>query len=100
MEEAVVQVKDGQEAVELVENENQVDLIFMDLKMPLMNGFEATKRIKNFNKNIPVIAQSGYINPENKMELEKAEFNDYIEKPIDMEKLVSLVHKYLYHPSA
>jgi CheY-like chemotaxis protein len=67
----------------------------MDIKMPEMDGFEATKQIKALNKNIPIIAQSAYAMP---VEIDKGYLlgiNDYITKPVNPKKLLSVLNKYL-----
>jgi len=58
--------KHGKEAVEICKNNKDIDLVLMDMKMPIMNGFEATKRIKNFRPKLPIIAQTAYSTKEEK----------------------------------
>lgn len=62
--------------------------------MPVMDGFEATKEIRNFNKNIKVIGQTGYVLGGDREKILASGFNDYISKPIQREKFESLIKKY------
>lgn len=77
-----------------MQNEN-VDLVLMDIKMPGMNGYEATKEIKKHRANLPVIAQTAYAINGDKEEILSAGFDDYITKPIDVSKLFELINRYL-----
>ena len=56
----IIIAKTGQEAIDKVKSEKQIDLILMDIKMPVIDGLTATKEILKINQNIPVIAQSAY----------------------------------------
>ena len=91
----LIRAKNGKEAVRLFKKHQNIDLIIMDIKMPEMDGFEATKQIKALNKNIPIIAQSAYAMP---VEIDKGYLlgiNDYITKPVNPKKLLSVLNKYL-----
>ena len=86
----------GVEAVDACRNNPDIDLIMMDVRMPEMNGYEATKQIRYFNKEVIIIAQTAFgIGGE----MEKARAtsvgcNDYISKPIDVKFLEGLMRKY------
>lgn len=84
----------GKEAVEFVRDNNKVDLILMDIRMPVMTGLEAVKEIKNINKDILIITQTAYINSKNKKEILSFGFDDYIEKPIKSHELLSLIDRH------
>lgn len=91
----LIRATNGKEAVRLFKQHQNIDLIIMDIKMPEMDGFEATKQIKALNKNIPIISQSAYAMP---VEIEKGYLlgiNDYITKPVNPKKLLSVLNKYL-----
>ena len=77
--------KNGLEAIEQVIKFNP-DLILMDLQMPYMDGWEATRRIKarTNSKHIPIIAVSAYLGKDDHEKLTKTGFNDYISKPVDL----------------
>jgi PAS domain S-box-containing protein len=84
----------GEEAVEICKNHPDLDLILMDVKMPVMNGYEATKYIRNFNKDIIIIAQTAYALMGNKEQAFSAGCNEYISKPIKKTKLIKLLEHY------
>lgn len=85
--------KNGYEAVEFSKI-NNVDIIFMDIKMPGMNGLEATRQIRKIKNNIPIIAQTAYALEGEKEKCLEAGCNDYISKPINKELLLELLKKY------
>jgi len=77
---------------------NEVDLILMDIKMPEMDGLDATKAIKKVDKEIPIIAQTAFaMENDEKMSLE-AGCDAYISKPIRKHKLFELLNEYLGQP--
>ncbi|MEI7829787.1 MAG: response regulator [Prolixibacteraceae bacterium] len=83
----------GKEAVEMV-SKKMYDLIFMDLKMPEMNGYDATKKIKISHPNIPIIAQTAYASIEEKEKAVLAGCDDFIAKPIKKNILLEVIEKY------
>ncbi len=86
--------KNGSEAVHLCKD-NNVALVLMDMKMPVMDGYEATREIRKFNKSLPIIAQTAYaLEGETDKSLE-AGCNAYLTKPIDQNELLRIVQKYL-----
>jgi len=84
----------GEESVNLC-RENNIDLILMDIKMPVMNGLEATKKIKSFNPNVPIIAQTAYSTSLDKVLAKESGCDDFISKPINKDEFYSLLNKYL-----
>ncbi|RLD52281.1 MAG: hypothetical protein DRJ05_17565, partial [Bacteroidetes bacterium] len=88
--------KTGIEAVEICRNNPDIDLIMMDIKMPKMSGYEATQKIREFNKNVIIIAQTAYALISDRDKAIKAGCNDYISKPIEKDKLKGIIEKYLY----
>jgi len=74
-------------------NNNNIDLILMDLKMPAMDGIEATKRIRQIKPAQLIVAQTAFAYKEEKVEFLKCKFNGYIEKPIIMEKLMEIINE-------
>ncbi len=89
--------KNGKQAVELCKSINQIDLILMDIRMPVMNGIKATMEIRKFNKSVPIIAQTALTLQEDREQCERAGCNDSIIKPIEVEELLSLLNKYFGH---
>jgi len=90
----IVHVKNGKEAVRICK-ENRFDLVLMDIRMPFMDGLEATQLIKAFNPELPIIAQTAYaMEKDEKISLE-AGCDGYITKPIEEELLYSLLNKFL-----
>jgi two-component system, cell cycle response regulator DivK len=87
--------KNGKNALEKIEAGIKYDLILMDIKMPIMNGLEATVAIKNLDKDIPVIAQTAYALSEERLQALDAGCDDYITKPIRRDNLLALMNKYL-----
>lgn len=86
--------QNGAEAVEKCRN-GTYDLIFMDLQMPVMDGFEAAQTIRTFNTTIPIIALSAAVMQQDKELTEQAQMNGHIAKPIDMQELQEVLTRYL-----
>ena len=87
--------KTGVEAIEILRNRPDIDLIMMDIQMPEMGGYEATRQIRQFNTNVIIIAQTAYTYSNERGEALKAGCNDYISKPISQSELLELVGIYL-----
>ncbi|MCG8701456.1 MAG: ATP-binding protein [Bacteroidales bacterium] len=84
----------GRQAVHLALNTEELDIILMDLKMPEINGYDAIKTIRARNKVIPIIVQSAFASDLDIEQAIKSGANDFISKPIDSKKLISLIQKY------
>jgi two-component system CheB/CheR fusion protein len=85
--------KNGAEAVAIIKDHEDLDIVLMDLKMPVMDGVEALKLSKSLRPELPVVAQSAFA-MEDQIELYKGEgFDDYQTKPIEAEKIIELIHK-------
>ena len=91
----IIHAKNGSEAVKMCKENSEIDFIFMDLKMPVMNGFEATKLIKEFRPDLPIVAQTAYSTRDEKEVAISAGCDDFISKPISAETLNEIVYKYL-----
>ena len=85
----------GVEAVKVCRNHPDIDLVLMDIKMPVMDGYEATRLIRKFNNDVVIIAQTAYALIGDREKAIEAGCNDYISKPINNEKLLGLIQKYL-----
>lgn len=97
----VTKAWNGQEAVELFRNSEQgeFDVILMDIMMPVMNGYEATKRIRSLDredaKKIPIIAMTANAFTEDRIRAKEAEMDEHISKPVDVKLLVKVIHELL-----
>ncbi|MCB2194481.1 MAG: PAS domain S-box protein [Bacteroidetes bacterium] len=91
----LIHTKDGQETVKVCNENPFIDLVLMDLKMPIMDGLEATKRIKKLKPELPIIAQTAYALAGDKEKARKAGCNGYLAKPIDANELLNTVNKIL-----
>jgi two-component system sensor histidine kinase EvgS len=87
--------RNGEEAVSVVKDKPYIELIFMDLKMPVLDGFEATKRIKQIRPEMLVIAQTAYAYEEDRLKALEAGCDEFITKPITREGIHQLIGKYL-----
>ena len=85
----------GQEAIDIVESGEKIDIILMDMKMPIMDGFETSREIKKINSNIPVIAQTAYAQSKEKARCLEAGCDAYISKPIITRQLFKIIAKLL-----
>jgi CheY-like chemotaxis protein len=88
---------DGLEALETLETTSDIDMVLMDIMMPRMDGYEATRRIRQENKwaRLPVIALTAKAMKDDKEKCIAAGANDYITKPVDMDRLVALMQLWL-----
>ena len=91
----LVRAKDGMEAVTMYDEVNP-DLILMDIKMPNLDGLEATRIIRQLSAEVPIIAQSAYAYEHDRNAAEEAGCNDFISKPIAQEKLKEKIKKFIY----
>ncbi len=90
----ITRAKNGIEAINHFNSEQDFNLILMDIEMPLMDGFKATEIIRQNNTEIPIIAQTAHVQVENYVSKENG-FTDFITKPIEEKSLLSLLKYYL-----
>jgi len=88
----VLRARNGQEVVDISASNSEIDLIFMDIKMPVLDGYEAFEIIKKKNPNQIVIAQTAHSSSEVKERIMKAGFSGYITKPLDKEKIHEIIN--------
>ena len=100
----VTKAWNGQEAVELFRKSEsgEFDVILMDVMMPVMNGYEATKMIRSLDredaKTIPIIAMTANAFTEDRLKAKEAGMNEHIAKPVDVELLIKIIHRLVeYH---
>ena len=95
----VTKAWDGQEAVELFRNSEpgEFDVILMDIMMPVMNGYEATKMIRSLDredaKEVPIIAMTANAFTEDRIKAKAAGMDEHVAKPVDVELLIKVIHK-------
>jgi signal transduction histidine kinase len=92
----ILWAQNGKVAIELCEKHNDINLVFMDIKMPLMNGYDATKGIKKNNKDIPIVAQTAYSTNEDKEKAFNAGCDMFLAKPFKKDELDSILNK-IFH---
>lgn len=91
----VVYAWDGRKALEQIEANDDIDIILMDIQMPVMDGLEATQVIKTKYPNIPIIAQTAFAQVDDKDKALKAGCDDFMTKPIDINLLFKTMSKYI-----
>lgn len=90
----VLHAKDGLEAVFLCKQNPEIDLIFMDIKMPNLDGYGAFEQIKAFNTSVPIVAQTSYSFKEELEKINQIGFDGCILKPLDKSKVYEVINKY------
>jgi len=91
----ILRANNGKEAVEMTKINPSIDLILMDIKMPLMNGLEATRSIKSFRKDVIIIAQTAFAMEEDRRNCNAVGCDDFLAKPIRYRVLCDTLSKYL-----
>ncbi len=91
----IIWVENGKEAIETCNKDIKIDLILMDMQMPVLNGYEATKRIKEQYPEIPIIAETAFALAGDREKILMAGCSDYISKPIRANKLYKKLEKYI-----
>ena len=90
----ILNARNGFEAVDIYRNNPDTDLILMDIQMPVMNGYDATRKIRQFNKDVVIIAQTAFRLSGDREKAIAAGCNDYITKPIKKADLHALIQKH------
>jgi two-component system, cell cycle response regulator DivK len=86
---------DGEKAVQMAKENDNIDLILMDIRLPKMNGYDATREIRKFRQDVPIIAQTAYVLPEEKGKVLSVGCNDLLTKPIRKNQLLATVSRYI-----
>ncbi|MBI5540108.1 MAG: PAS domain S-box protein [Bacteroidia bacterium] len=89
----LIETNNGKDAIDIVKHNPHIDIILMDVQLPEINGYDAMKQIKEFNPDIPVIIQTAFAFESDKQKSINAGSDGYISKPIDSEKLFTLIKK-------
>jgi PAS domain S-box-containing protein len=92
--EEILKARTGVEAVEACRNNPDIDLVLMDIRMPEMNGYDAVGKIREFNKEVIIIAQTAHGLAGDREKAIKSGCNDYISKPVNKNELLGLIEKY------
>ena len=90
----IFEAENGLDAVEIMKNNSDIELIIMDIKLPLLDGYQATKEIRKFNKNVIIIAQTAYALSGDKEISIKNGCDNHISKPINKVDFLNLLHSY------
>ncbi len=91
----LLRATNGEEAIRTVHEHPGISLILMDIKMPVLNGLDATRKIREFNSEIPIIAQTAYAVSGDKELILLAGCNDYISKPIKKDELLVKINQFI-----
>ncbi|NOY50553.1 MAG: PAS domain S-box protein [Chlorobi bacterium] len=91
----ILHASNGKTAVEIMKQNPDIDLLLMDIKMPVMNGYEATERIREFNDDVIIIAQTAYALEGDKEKALASGCTDYISKPIDEKEFMEMIEGHL-----
>ncbi len=86
----------GEEAISIVKSNKKINLVLMDIRLPDMDGFETTQKIKKLNPNLPVIAQTAYAMSNDKENCLNKGCDDYISKPLNKSILFQKINQYIY----
>ena len=89
----IMRAEDGNQAVKIA-RKFKPDIILMDIKMPGLNGIEATRKIRTFNKTVPIIAQTAFVMAEEKAESKMVGCNHFVTKPLDRTVIMELIDSY------
>ena len=92
----ILHAANGKQALDIVRSSQRIDLIVMDIMMPELDGYEATRIIKSINSEIPVIAQTAYAMAGDKERMQEAGCDDYISKPLDFKHALLVMNRYLF----
>ncbi|WP_249356199.1 response regulator [Maribacter sp. ACAM166] len=90
----VLNAENGLEAVETLKSDPDIELVLMDIKMPVMDGYEATRQIRQFNKKSFIIAQTAFTLKGDKEKAIGAGCNSYMSKPVNKANLLTLLEKH------
>lgn len=89
----ILHALNGKDAVEMCQNNDRIGIVLIDIKMPVMNGYEAIKKIREFRPDLPIVAQTAYALSNEMLKAFNAGSNDYISKPFTREQLLAIVTK-------
>ena len=88
--------QDGRSAIQICRDNPDIDIVLMDIQLPVMDGQQAADEIRSLNKDLIIIAQTAYAMAEDREKYLASGFDDYISKPIIPGQLISMINKYLH----
>jgi signal transduction histidine kinase/CheY-like chemotaxis protein len=91
----LIHTTNGLEALELCRKKKSIQLVLMDLKMPVMDGFEATKKIKEFRPDLPIVALTAYYSNNDKRKAKETGSNGFLTKPVNKAELINTLQVFL-----
>lgn len=91
----ILHAENGKQAIEIFKENVSVDLVLMDIKLPVINGFEAIREIKKIRNNIPIIIQTAYILSKEQKSILNSDRIDYLLKPFNKTELLDKINNYL-----
>jgi CheY-like chemotaxis protein len=94
----ILMASNGLQAIEICSNNPDIDLVMMDMKLPLLDGYEATRRIRKFNKKLIIIAQTAYGLSGDRERALASGCNDYFTKPFDKKMFHEIISKHFPNP--
>jgi PAS domain S-box-containing protein len=93
---SLVWVKNGEEAVGICKQDKDIDAVLMDVQMPLMNGYDASREIKAIRKDLPIVAITAFAMSNEREKSKQAGCDEYIAKPIRKQRLLAVLHKLMH----
>lgn len=91
----IIRAQNGMQVLDAIRSDPEVALVLMDIKMPLMSGYDAAREIRKLRSDLPLIAQTAYALNEERIHILEAGFDDYLTKPIRREELFQILQKHL-----
>lgn len=91
----LILANDGEKAMNLCKENDKINAVLMDIQLPVMNGYEAARHIKNIRKDLPIIAQTAHALPEDRIKSKDAGCDEHLTKPIEKSLLLSVLDMYL-----
>ncbi|MGE5382396.1 MAG: ATP-binding protein [Omnitrophica WOR_2 bacterium] len=91
----IIRANNGKKAIEMCQDDESIDLVLMDIELPILNGYQATSEIKKLRPTLPVIAQTAFAMMGERERSREAGCDDYIAKPIRKEELLSILRKFI-----
>ncbi len=92
----IIIVENGQQAVEHIQKNPDIQIALLDIKMPVLDGLKAARIIKSGNRNLPLIAQTAYSDQSQRKTALEAGFDGFITKPVKQDELFNLIRSYQF----